>query len=117
MHPKSPKWLDDIVRSCEFIYEHTDRMSLDDYLENQLVRLAVERNLTIIGEAASRLRAIDPETASGITDIHQIIGLRNRLVHGYDDEVDNRIVWRSVRQSIPMLRDEAEALLSAEDSQ
>ncbi len=115
MHPKSPKWLDDIVRSCEFILEHTERMSLDEYLENRVVRYAVERSLTIIGEAASQLRAVDPDVAASITDIHQIIGLRNRLTHGYDDEVDDRIVWQSVQRSVPVLRDEADSLLSSLD--
>lgn len=87
-----------------------------EYLQNRLVRYAVERNLTIIGEADSRLREVDPETAASITGIHQIIGLRNRLAHGYDDEVDDRIVWQSVKRSVPVLRDEAEALLATLDA-
>jgi uncharacterized protein with HEPN domain len=115
MHPKSPKWLDDIVRSCRFIEEDTAGMSLDDDLKSRVVRQAVERNLEIIGEAAIRLRSVDPETASEITDIHQVIGLRNRLAHGYDDEIDDRLVWESVRRSVPVLRDEAETLLSTQD--
>ena len=45
-------------------------MSLDEYLQNRLIRYAVERNLTIIGEAALRLREVDPETAASITGIH-----------------------------------------------
>jgi uncharacterized protein with HEPN domain len=107
--------LDDIVRSCEFILEHTSRMSLDEYFQNRLIRYAVERNLTIIGEAAFRLRAADPETANEITDIHQIIGLRNRLAHGYDDEVDDGLVWQTVQSSVPELRDEVARLLAALD--
>ncbi len=90
-------------------------MSLDEYVQNRLIRYAVERNLTIIGEAAIRLREVDPETAANITGIHQLIGLRNRLAHGYDDEVDDRIVWQSVQRSVPVLRDEAETLLSTLD--
>lgn len=101
MHPKSPKLLDDIVRSCDFILEDTSAMSRDAWLANRLVRQAVERNLEIIGEAAIRLRSVDPETAAAISDIHQIIGLRNRLAHGYDDQVDDRIVWQSVQASDP----------------
>jgi uncharacterized protein with HEPN domain len=115
MHPKSPKLLDDIVRSCGFMLEDTARMTLGDYLENRVIRQAVERNLAIIGEAASRLRTVDSDTANEITDIHQIIGLRNRLAHGYDDEVDDRLVWQSVQQSVPLLRDEAARILSKVD--
>lgn len=112
MHPKSPKLLDDVVRSCRFIEEDTAGMSLDDYLKSRVVRQAVERNLEIIGEAAIRLRSVDPMTAREITDIHQIIGLRHRLAHGYDDEVDDRIVWQSVQASVPVLRSETATLLA-----
>ena len=90
-------------------------MSLDDYLKNRVVRQAVERNLAIIGEAANRLRELDPETSHEITDIHQIIGLRNRLTHGYDDEIDDRLVWQTVQSSVPELRDQVETLLAAMD--
>ena len=115
MHPKSPKLPDDIVRSCRFIEEDTAGMSLDDYLKSRVVRQAVERNLEIIGEAAIRMRAVDPVTAGEITDIHQIIGLRNRLAHGYNDEIDDRIVWQSVRAAVPVLGSEAAKLLSTVD--
>jgi uncharacterized protein with HEPN domain len=116
MHPKSPKWLDDIARSCRFIDEDTVGMSLYDYLKSRVVRQAVERNLEIIGEAAIRLRSVDPVTAREITDIHQIIGLRNRLAHGYDDEVDDRIVWQCVQASVPVLRRETATLLAGLES-
>jgi uncharacterized protein with HEPN domain len=111
MHPKSPKWLDDIRRSCAFILEHTDGVALDDYLNDRLIRYAVERNLTIIGEAPMRLRRVDPDTAGMISNVHQIIGLRHRLAHGYDEEIDDTIVWKTVRESIPHLHAEAETLL------
>jgi uncharacterized protein with HEPN domain len=111
MHPRSPKWLDDIRQSCAFILEHTEGASLDDYLSDPLVRHAVERSLTIVGEALVRLRRVDPETAAQITNVHQIIGLRNRLAHGYDDVIDDTLVWKAVRDSIPILHAEAARLL------
>ncbi len=91
-------------------------MSLDDYLNNRVVRQAVGRNLTVIGEAPSRLREFDPVTAHEITDIHQIIGLRNRLAHGYDDEIDDGLVWESVARSVPVLGNEAATLLASIDA-
>lgn len=56
MHPKSPKLLDDVRRSCEFIHEYTVNKTIEDYLSDRLMRHAVERNISIIGEAISRLR-------------------------------------------------------------
>jgi len=81
------------------------------YLRNRRMRQVVERNLEIIGEALFRLRKTDPVTAASITDVHQIIGLRNRLAHGYDQEIDDAIVWRAVQESLPVLRADAEMLL------
>jgi len=81
------------------------------YLRDRRMRQVVERNLEIIGEALFRLRKTDPVTAASITDVHQIIGLRNRLAHGYDQEIDDAIVWRAVQESLPVLRADAEMLL------
>ena len=111
MHRKTPKWLDDVVRSCSYIIEDTAGATLERYLGDRLLRQVVERNLEIIGEALARIRAVDPDTASRIGGVHRIIGLRNRLAHGYDEEVDNALVWRAVQESLPTLLVDAEALL------
>ena len=103
MHPKSPKLLDDLRRSCEFINEYTVNKTMDDYLTDHLMRHAVERNISIIGEAVSRLRRVDPGTAEQIPQSHQIIGIRNPLAHGYDEEIDNRIIRDAVQKSLPTL--------------
>lgn len=113
MHPKSPKLLDDVVRSCQFITEDTSGETLNTYLHDRRLRQVVERNLEIIGEALSRLRTVDPDTAARISNLHQIIGLRNRLAHGYDDEIDDTLVWRAVHESLPTLRTEVGKLLPA----
>lgn len=95
MHPKSLKLLDDVVRSCQYIVDDTEGETLDTYLDNR------------------RLRTADPDTAALITDLYQIIGLRNRLGHGYDEEIDDALVCRAVQESLPVLRAEAERLLPA----
>lgn len=111
MHPKSPKWLDAIARSCRYIAEDTQGVTLISWLGQRQMRQAVERNLEIIGEALYRIRTVDPETASHISHVHQIIGLRNRLAHGYEDEIDDALVWQAVQSSLPELLAEVEALL------
>lgn len=105
MHPKSPKLLDDVLRSCQFISEDAAGVTLDAYLRDRRMRQVVERNLGIIGEARFRLRDIDPETAE------QITGLRNRLAHGYYDDIDDALVWRAVQESLPILRADVEKLM------
>jgi uncharacterized protein with HEPN domain len=41
--------------------------------------------LEIIGEAFVQLRVEDAATAEKFPDLRQIVGMRNRLVHGYYD--------------------------------
>jgi len=52
------------------------------------------RLLEVVGEAAAR---VSPATQSRIPDVPwpQIVGMRNRLIHGYDD-VDFAILWEIV---------------------
>ena len=111
MHPRTPGLLDDILRACRYIEEDVSEMPLADYHSQRQARQAVERNLEIIGEALARLRAIDLDTVVRISDVPRIIGLRNRLVHGYDLEIDNALVWQTARASVPILKAEVMRLI------
>ena len=85
MQLRSAKLLNDIREACAFIEEIAGDTSRERFAEDRLVRNAVERNFGIIGEALLRLERIEPAIAARISDYRAIIGLRNRLVHGYDD--------------------------------
>jgi uncharacterized protein with HEPN domain len=75
-------------------------------------RAAVERKFEIIGEACMRLRDRFPEAYSEIASGPQIVGFRNRLIHGYDN-VDDAIVWDIVIRKLPELALQVEALMSS----
>ncbi len=96
--------LSDIHQFCTYIIEFTHGMTYDEYQESALVRHAVERNLHTLGEATIRLRQLDADVASRLPDVDQIIGLRHRLVHGYLDDIDDEIIWRTISRSIPGLQ-------------
>jgi uncharacterized protein with HEPN domain len=115
LHPKSPLWLEDIQRASRFIQEDTGNISLDTFLTDRHARQATERNLEIIGEALRRIERVDLQTASRITDYRQIIGLRNRLIHGYD-EIDDTTIWTIITTFVPALAQEVDALLAEADN-
>lgn len=79
----------------------TANRSRGDVDSDRVLAPAVVRLLEIIGEAASRVpieeRARRPEVPWTA-----IVGLRNRLIHGYDD-VDHDIVWAIVSTDLPAL--------------
>src|SRR5437870_7792151 len=111
MHPKSPKWLDDVREACDLILSATAGKSLDDYETDRLLRSAVERNFEIVGEALTRLRQTDPTTAERIPECRDIIAFRNVLVHGYEF-IDNRRVWQIIQRDVQRLRDQVAELLN-----
>jgi len=81
------------------------------FLANEEKCYAVLAQLVIIGEAANRL----PESlreASPTIPWRQIIGTRNRVVHGYD-VIDWNIVWDVASVHGPALQRAIQELLGA----
>ena len=105
----------DALNSCRAIGLYTDGFDLAAYERDAMVRDAVERRLGIVGEALSRADELDPIIADQIPEIRQIVGLRNRVIRGYD-VVDNEIVWDVVQNRLPSLQARLAALLSDEDA-
>jgi uncharacterized protein with HEPN domain len=96
------KYLYDMQQACGLLCAFIAGRTLDDYLADALLRSGVERQLTIVGEALSRLMKVEPTAASEITDARQIIAFRNILVHGYDI-VRNEVVWGILENDLPAL--------------
>ena len=84
--------------------------SFDDYENDLQFRWAIERGLMIVGEAMVRLRKVDPDIVSRITNVPKIIGFRNQVVHEYPD-IEDADVWEIVQRHIPLLLAEVRALL------
>ena len=85
--------------------------SRNDLDTDRLFSLAMTRLLEIIGEAAGRV-------SLGTSEQHpqimwpQIVGLRNRLIHGYD-QVDFDILWMIVQNDLPVLIAELRRVLQS----
>ena len=75
----------------------------------QLLNLALARLVEIIGEAANR---IPEEVRAEYPELPwlQMIGARNRLIHGYDS-VDFDILWVIVSHDLPILTRQLENIL------
>ena len=67
-------------------------MSSDD-----VFRLAIERALEVVGEAANLIGGIRAKYPD--VEWRKIIGMRNVLIHGYDI-VQREVLWDTVRESI-----------------
>ena len=105
------KYLYDIVQAADRIATFTQGKSQDDYLQDELLRSAVERQFTLIGEAVNQLSNHHQEVAAQLTDRKRIIAFRNILIHAYTS-VDDLLVWSLLSMHLPTLRREAAALLA-----
>jgi uncharacterized protein with HEPN domain len=103
MMQRNIKRLEDAESACTRIQDFLKEVSLDTFLASQFLRSAVERKLEIIGEALGMAAKDDDSLQEIITDLPRIVGLRNRLIHGYDS-VDPELGWDVVKSKIPSLK-------------
>ena len=94
-------YLADVVLSARLILAYVEGVGQEQFFQDTKLQDSVIRRLEIIGEAAGRVspefRATHPEVPWG-----SMIGMRNRMIHGYDD-IDLGVVWNTSRESVPNL--------------
>ena len=100
----------DHAREAIALAEGKTREDLD---RDRLLELALVRLLEIVGEAASR---VPKEESAMYPEIPwpQIVGLRHRLIHGYD-AVDLDILWQIIVHDLPPLATALEAIVTTRD--
>lgn len=91
----------DIITSARLIRSYVEGVEMDEFLANTQLQDSVIRRIEIIGEVAGRISVQFQETHPEIP-WHAMRGMRNRMIHGYDD-IDFNIVWNTVQESIPLL--------------
>lgn len=98
------------AREAVTISEGKTRPDLD---RDRLLNLALTRLVEIIGEAANRVPEEIRAQYSHLPWL-QMIGARNRLIHGYD-RVDFDILWRIVKNDLPGLIQQLESILGHDE--
>ena len=104
------KTLEDIrnaILEVDSFFESRPRR-FDIYLSDICLRRAIERNITIIGEAMNRLLKVAPDIE--ISAARKIVDTRNYVIHGYDSVTDE-IMWGIVIRHLPLLKAEVDRLL------
>jgi uncharacterized protein with HEPN domain/predicted nucleotidyltransferase len=92
----------DAQRAAERITSFAAGRTYDHYLDDDMLRAAVERQFEIIGEAFVGLRRVDPSLAAQLPDLPKVIAFRNVLIHGYAT-IDHQVVWDAIREDVPRL--------------
>lgn len=80
---------------------------------DRLLNLALVRLVEIVGEAAGRVSK-DVQRQYPRIPWAQIVGMRNRLIHGYDF-LDFDILWQTVTEDLPPLIAAPEEIVPAKE--
>ncbi|MFC5282228.1 DUF86 domain-containing protein [Pedobacter alpinus] len=109
MTEEEKKFLTDICFSIELIEDFTkDIVSFDNYINDYKTKSAVERHLAIVGEALNKFLKISAHTQ--IENTSEIISLRNRIIHSYDN-IDDAIIWAVLTRHLLPLKKQIVLLL------
>ena len=103
-------YLIDILEAAKLVREYIGNKDKEDFLKDTQCQDAVVRRFAIIGEASRRIsdkmKAAYPDVAW-----HEMIGMRNAIIHEYDD-IDMVIVWDTAKKDIPALISAIEKVLN-----
>ena len=95
--------MSDISNSIELIDTFTkDLKSFADYQKDLKTKGAVERHLGIIGETVNKF--LKESERNDLKNALQIISVRNRLIHSYDN-IDDSIVWSIITRHLQPLKE------------
>ncbi len=89
--PEDEALLRDMVAHAKLAISAISSKSRDDLDTDPVLAAALERFVEVVGEAASKISAATRERAPDVP-WREIVGMRNRLVHGYSS-VDHDIIW------------------------
>lgn len=105
-------FISDIFESIQKIEKYTDNLSYDEFVIDEKTKDAVIRNLEIIGEAD---RQIPDNIKASISEIEwsKIIGLRNRVIHGYF-AIEYGIIWHILKEELPLLKEKIKKFIEEE---
>lgn len=111
MDNKVKKYLFDIAMAIDNIEKYIGEPKIyENYVSNDMLQDAVERNLEIIGEATNNLLKLNPTIP--ISNARRIVDTRNKIIHGYDT-IEPVNIWAIIINYLPILKVEVQQLLNS----
>jgi uncharacterized protein with HEPN domain len=93
--------LRDMIDAADAVMRYLKGKKREEFINDEILRAAVERRIEIVGEAARAL-SDDLQTANPHVPWRKIMATRHILAHDYD-LVDPEIVWTIATVYIPEL--------------
>jgi uncharacterized protein with HEPN domain len=113
-----PDYLGHIVEAIDRIEEHLGEMDKASFQASKLVADAVIRNIEVIGEASNKVRKHHRAFAEANPQVpwKESYEMRSVVAHDYF-KVDLDLVWATIKNDLPGLREEIRRLLSVLNAQ
>lgn len=111
---------DDLLRLCHMRDHAKEAVTMAagrseaELSVNRMLELSLVRLVEVIGEAATGV-------SGGMRDRHPeiewrvIVGMRNRLIHGYD-AVAYDVLWETITMDLPPLIEQLERIIAGEEA-
>ena len=107
-----PDYLQHIALAIQRIQRYVGGLSDTAFAADDKTQDAVLRNIEVIGEAARNVQRHHADYAAAHAELPWalMVGMRNRVSHGYF-AVDWDLIWATVQQDLPALLSQVNALL------
>jgi uncharacterized protein with HEPN domain len=99
--PRDAVTLLDLIQACSRIIAFTSGIDKSKFESDQQLTSAVSFQIAILGEAVKRL-SVDLQSRHPEIAWRKIAGMRDRLIHGYDD-IDIEELWNTALVDVPEL--------------
>ena len=95
-------YISDILEAMNNIETYVKDLTYETFIQNNMVKDAVLRNLEVIGEAAKNISK-DIKTEYAGIPWKRIVGLRNIVIHEYFG-VDMENIWKIITDNLPQIK-------------
>ena len=112
MRPKTLEGLLNIQTHYQYIIEDMNGVTYELFEVDRHPRQLALHTMLMFGHAASIIRSADRDVFDRIPELYRVIGLRNRIAHGYEYQLEDRLIWETATQSIPTLLTDVCQILS-----
>jgi uncharacterized protein with HEPN domain len=102
MQEPTHEHLEDALRAATLIGAFTTDASFEDFVADDLLKSAVERQFQIIGQVLDALSQQDAATATAIADLDDYVAL-GRALTLHHDGTDDQHLWNVVENALPRL--------------
>jgi len=111
--PRLPDYLQHIALAIQRIQRYVAGLSSAAFATDDKTQDAVLRNIEVMGEAARNVQRHHADFAAAHAEVPWalMVGMRNRVSHGYF-AVDWDLIWATVQQDLPALLTQVNALLT-----